>query len=298
MSTLIYVCGLLLSVSTLPDSTLSSYYQTYYDCPLRSANTLESKNVSSIYQIPEHFPTERKLWPVFTVDQVHSKNFKQIMDQGIKPGLLIPENFMNPLIYFQLKRQINRGAIPLLDFSSVEPSRFNSLATLATSAGLRPMGAYVHDGWNPLLKTLPKGLYIIQANEGQIPLPALSIQSGQHLFYTAYSNSYGFNGTGILLNPEGNLSNEDINYPVLGIGWKFLNVSFYSQPDRIHTSIAGHILLAAGLMILPLHLILSLHYPELLGFWGTSTSWLSVFMIIVLMIILVSTMLWRIFKKS
>ena len=54
----------------------------------------------------------------------------------------------------------------------------------------------------------------------------------------------------------------------------------------------------AGLIIIPLHLVLSTHYPGLLGFWGTSTSWLSVFMIIVLMIILITTMLWRRFKKS
>ena len=86
MSTLIYVCGLLLSVSTLPDPTLSSYYQTYYDCPLRPANTLESKNVSSIYQIPEHFPTERKLWPVFTVDQVHSKTLNRSWIRALNRG--------------------------------------------------------------------------------------------------------------------------------------------------------------------------------------------------------------------
>ena len=101
-----------------------------------------------------------------------------------------------------------------------------------------------------------------------------------------------------MLNPQGNISNADIGYPKLGISWEFLNTQFNSQPDQIHTTPIGYLLLFAGLIILPLHLVLSTHYPELLGFWGTSTSWLSVFVIIVLMIILLATMLWRRYKKS
>lgn len=296
MSTIIYACGLLISVNILPDPILSSYYQQYYNCPLRTVKPADLENYSNIYQIPEQFPTDKKLWPIFTVDQINSKIYKNMINQGIKPGLLVPPNFMNPLVYFRVKQQIVRGAIPILDLSTVQPLRFNGLATLATSAGLRPMGAYVKEGWNPLLKALPDGLYIVQANEGQIPLPARLIQTDKHQFYTSYTNSYGFSGTGIMLNPQTDISNADINYPKLGISWKFLNTRFNSQSDQIHTTAIGYFLLFAGIIILPLHLILSTHYPELLGFWGTSTSWLSVFLIIILMIILLATMLWRKFK--
>jgi hypothetical protein len=44
--------------------------------------------------------------------------------------------------------------------------------------------------------------------------------------------------------------------------------------------------------------VLSTHYPNLLSFWGTSTSWASVVVIVILMLILLITMLWRRFKKS
>lgn len=297
MSSLIYICSLLVSVNTLPDPLISSYYQHYYQCPLRTLSEPTTATPSSIYQIPVQFPSEKRLWPVFTIDQIQSKNFKEMMAQGIKPGLLIPENFMNPVIYFQIKKQINFGAIPLLSLDTVQPLRFNNLATLATSVGLRPMGAYVQNGWNPLLKALPKGLYIVQANEGQIPLPSYAIKSQQHMFYTAYVNPQEFMGTGIVLNPQGNIAKEDIYYPELGISWTLFNIPFNSQTDQIHTSILGYLLLVAGLLILPLYLILSLHYPELLRFWGASTSWISVFVIIILMIILAITMLWRGFKK-
>ena len=298
MSTIIYACGLFISVNTLPDPVLSSYYQQYYNCSLHTVNQPDLKTHSNISEVPEHFPANKKLWPIFTVDQINSKIYKNMINQGIKPGVLIPQNFMNPLVYFHIKQQVYQGAIPILDLSSVEPIRFNGLATLATSAGLRPMGAYVKEGWNPLLKVLPNGLYIVQANEGQIPLPARLVKTDKHQFYTSYTNSYGFSGTGVVLNPQGNISNADIGYPELGISWEFLNTQFNSQSDQIHTTTTGHLLLFAGLIIIPLHLVLSTHYPGLLGFWGTSTSWLSVFMIIVLMIILITTMLWRRFKKS
>lgn len=297
MNTLINICGLLISVSTLPDPVLSSYYQKYYNCPLITVNNPNLTVNSDIQQIPEQFPTEKNLWPIFTIDQIDSKNFNTMIKQGIKPGLLLPENFMHPLIYFRIKKEVDKGAIPILDLSTVEPARFNGLATLATSVGLRPMGAYVAGGWNPLLKVLPAGLYIVQANAGQIPLPARPIQSQKQLFYSAYTHSYGFNGTGILLNPQGNILPQDLHYPKLGISWKFLNIQFDSQPDQIHTNLIGHLLLFAGLLIIPLHFILSTHYPELLKIWGTSTSWLLVFVIIILMFILITTMLWRKFKK-
>jgi hypothetical protein len=218
-------------------------------------------------------------------------------NQGIKPGLIIPENFMKPSIYFQIKQEVSDGAIPILDLSSIEPKRFRGLATLATSAGLRPMAAYIQDGWNPNLKTLPAGLYIIQANHGQLPLPARLIQSGQQQFYTAYPQT-AFNGTGIILNPQVPLAESEIAYPELGISWTFLNTRFDSQMNRVHTNLLGYILLSAGIIILPLHLVLSTHYPNLLSFWGTSTSWASVFVIVILMLILLITMLWRRFKKS
>lgn len=82
------------------------------------------------------------------------------------------------------------------------------------------MAAYIQDGWNPNLKTLPAGLYIVQANPGQLPLPARLIQSGQQQFYTAYPQT-AFNGTGIILNPQGPLAENEIAYPELGISWTF-----------------------------------------------------------------------------
>ena len=297
MSSMIFACGLLISVHTQPDLILSSYYQQYYHCRLEKSSSTQQKGISDNSKIPEHFSATKKLWPVFTVDQLDSESYKKMKSQGIKSGLLIPQNFMKPAIYFQVKQEVSEGAIPLLDLSSVEPRHFPGLATLATSAGLRPMGAYIQEGWNPNLKVLPSGLYVVQANPDQLPLPARRIQSGQQLFYTAYTHS-PFNGTGIVLNPQLSLAESDIAYPDLGISWNFLNMHFNSQQDRIHTNPIGYVLLSAGLVILPFYLVLSTHYPGLLSFWGTSTSWASVFVIIILMLILLSTMLWRRFKKS
>lgn len=297
MSSMIFACGLLISVHTQPDLILSSFYQKYYHCRLEKVSSPQQKAISDYRQIPEHFSATKKLWPVFTVDQLNSESYKNMKSQGIKSGLLIPQDFMRPAIYFQVKQEVSEGAIPLLDLSNIEPQHFPGLATLATSAGLRPMGAYIQEGWNPNLKVLPRGLYVVQANPDQLPLPARRIQSGQQLFYTAYAHS-PFNGTGIVLNPQLSLAESDIAYPDLGISWDFLNLHFSSQQDQIHTSRIGYVLLSAGLVILPFHLVLSTHYPGLLSFWGTSTSWVSVFIIIILMFILLSTMLWRRFKKS
>lgn len=297
MNHLLHVCGLIISVNTLPDPVLSSYYQQYYQCEIKEVDSVQAEQSSDITQIRAHFPASRKLWPVFSFDQLQYETYQTMKNQGIKPGLIIPENFMKPSIYFQIKQEVSDGAIPILDLSSIEPKRFRGLATLATSAGLRPMAAYIQDGWNPNLKTLPAGLYIIQANHGQLPLPARLIQSGQQQFYTAYPQT-AFNGTGIILNPQTPLSENEIAYPELGISWTFLNTRFDSQMNRVHTNLLGYILLSAGIIILPLHLVLSTHYPNLLSFWGTSTSWASVFVIVILMLILLITMLWRRFKKS
>ena len=297
MSHFLHVCGLVVSVNTLPDPVLSSYYQQYYQCELKTVDPVQQQDSLDIKQIPAYFPAPRKLWPVFSFDQIHYETYQNMKNQGIKPGLIIPENFMKPSIYFQIKQEVSEGAIPILDLSSIEPKRFRGLATLATSAGLRPMAAYIQDGWNPNLKTLPAGLYIVQANPGQLPLPARLIQSGQQQFYTAYPQT-AFNGTGIILNPQGPLAENEIAYPELGISWTFLNTRFDSQLNRVHTNPLGYVLLSAGIVILPLHLVLSTHYPNLLSFWGTSTSWASVVVIVILMLILLITMLWRRFKKS
>lgn len=258
MNHLLHVCGLIISINTLPDPVLSSYYQQYYQCELKEVDSVQAEQSSDITQIPAHFPASRKLWPVFSLDQLQYETYQTMKNQGIKPGLIIPENFMKPSIYFQIKQEVSEGAIPILDLSSIEPKRFRGLATLATSAGLRPMAAYIQDGWNPNLKTLPAGLYIVQANPGQLPLPARLIQSGQQQFYTAYPQT-AFNGTGIILNPQAPLAESEIAYPELGISWTFLNTRFDSQLNRMHTNPLGYILLSAGIVILPLHLVLSTH---------------------------------------
>ena len=75
MSSMIFACGLLISVHTQPDLILSSYYQQYYHCRLEKSSSTQQKGISDNSKIPEHFSATKKLWPVFTVDQLDSESY-------------------------------------------------------------------------------------------------------------------------------------------------------------------------------------------------------------------------------
>jgi hypothetical protein len=97
MSSMIFACGLLISVHTQSDLTF--LYQQYYHCrlksPLQPTKGLITAKFLNIFQQLKNYGLFLQLINL-TLKHKKMKSRRSI-------GLLIPQNFMKPAIYFQVK---------------------------------------------------------------------------------------------------------------------------------------------------------------------------------------------------
>lgn len=297
MSYMIQVCSLLLNVDQIPDVALRQFYQQYYQCPVTQVASSVLKTDLQPEQVGMFFPAESYWWPVFTIDQLNSASFKRIIRQKIRPGVVVPYSGFNLMMYWKIKQAVDQGAIPLFEFSTARPTTFSSQAVIASAIGIRPMGVYSTSGWTPMLLSLPQGLYVIESQKNQLPLPSREIQVGQHYFYNARAYTGQNIGMNIIVNPPKDIVLKNIRYPKFGISWSFHGIDFNSTSNALETNVIGHLLLAASLSVVPLHLMLSTEFPEVLGLFGTSASWLSLILGLLLIVLLVSTIIVRWVKR-
>lgn len=95
MSVLLNICGLLVATEHYPDMTLQQLYQQYYHCSIQPAKSESSPHIQSSEMVSEIFSQPATWWPVFTADQLQSNSFKELIDKGVKPGVILPDEYFS-----------------------------------------------------------------------------------------------------------------------------------------------------------------------------------------------------------
>lgn len=108
MSVIVNICGMLIATANFPDTTLQQFYQQYYHCNIERSYDEMSTQIQSAQAVAQLFPQPPTWWPVFTVDQLNSESFKLLTDHGIKPGVILPNEYFSVLDYFRIKKQSMR----------------------------------------------------------------------------------------------------------------------------------------------------------------------------------------------
>lgn len=276
MSVIVNICGMLIATSNFPDTTLQQFYQQYYHCKIERSYDETSTHIQPAQAVAQLFPQPPTWWPVFTADQLKSDSFRLLIDQGIKPGVILPNEYFSLLDYFRIKKAVNEGAIPVAIYQMKHSKYFAAKATFSTALGLRPLAAIIQTGWDENLISQPAGSYIVQSDEeGDLDLPARAIQHHQHYFYSATTNAGQSSGYQVIINPPADIPVNNIEYPQLGISWRINGIDYQSTTERVKTNPFGYFLIAMSTMVIPLDYIFSAHYPSLLSTFGSSISWIS-----------------------
>ena len=276
MSVIVNICGMLIATSNFPDTTLQQFYQQYYHCKIERSYDETSTHIQPAQAVAQLFPQPPTWWPVFTADQLKSDSFRLLIDQGIKPGVILPNEYFSLLDYFRIKKAVNEGAIPVAIYQIKHSKYFAAKATFSTALGLRPLAAIIQTGWDENLISQPAGSYIVQNDEtGSLDLPARAIQHHQHYFYNATTNAGQSSGYQVIINPPADMPVNNIEYPQLGISWRINGIDYQSTTERVKTNPFGYFLIAMSTAVIPLDYIFSAHYPSLLSTFGSSISWIS-----------------------
>ena len=276
MSVIVNICGMLIATSNFPDTTLQQFYQQYYHCKIERSYDETSTHIQPAQAVAQLFPQPPTWWPVFTADQLKSDSFRLLIDQGIKPGVILPNEYFSLLDYFRVKKAVNEGAIPVAIYQMKHSKYFAAKATFSPALGLRPLAAIIQTGWDENLISQPAGSYIVQSDEeGDLDLPARAIQHHQHYFYNATTNAGQSSGYQVIINPPADIPVNNIEYPQLGISWRINGIDYQSTTERVKTNPFGYFLISMSTAVIPLDYIFSAHYPSLLSTFGSSISWIS-----------------------
>ncbi len=291
MSMIMNICGFLIATHQYPDPTLEYFYRQYYGCYIRTVER-STPTLHSPLEIAMIVPQQQHWWPVFTIDQAQSPSFKRIIEQGIKPGIILPDQHFSFRQYFKLKKAVEQGAIPIAIYQVEQPNYFAARATFSTALGLRPLMALVQSGWDENLISQPSGSYLIQTQlNAALPLPAREIKYQQQYFYN--TNIYtGFEaGYQVVINPPSDAPLMNIKYPQMGIQWKLNGIDYQSSVDGIDTGILGYLFIVLSVVIIPLDFIFATNYPNILSTFGSSISWLSLFLGGILLLLLIAAII-------
>ncbi|MCH7315393.1 hypothetical protein [Acinetobacter sp. ANC 3882] len=294
MSVLLNICGVLVATSNIPDTTMQQFYQQYYHCKIETARTESTAQTQTPQTVAQLFPQPATWWPVFTSDQLDSDSFKQLIAQGIKPGVILPNEYFSAIKYYRIKKAVNDGAIPVAFYQMSHAKYFAAKATFSTAIGLRPLAALIETGWDENLIAQPAGSYIIQSDSpNELRIPARQIQHHQHYFYQAITDPSQTSGYQVVINPPVGMPLNTIEYPKLGISWDLNRTQFTSTTDGVETSLFGYILIVLSTVVIPLDYIYSAHYPSLLSTFGSSISWISLLLGGGLLLILIISIIRR-----
>lgn len=294
MSVLLNICGLLVSTANFPDTTLQQFYQQYYHCSIQPAQNQVNPQTETPRNIAALFPQPATWWPVFTSDQLESESFKRLIEKGVKPGVILPNEYFSAIKYYKIKKAVDEGAIPVAFYQMQHSKYFAAKATFSTALGLRPLAALIETGWDENLISQPAGSYIIQSDSpNELRIPARKIQHHQHYFYQAIKDPSQASGYQVVINPPADMPVNNIEYPHLGISWDINNIQYTSTADGVETNIFGYLLIALSTVVIPLDYVYSAQYPSLLSTFGSSISWISLLLGGGLLLILIISIIRR-----
>ena len=231
MSVIVNICGILVATANFPDQTLQDFYQEYYHCKIERRYDDSLTQIQSTQAIPHFFSKPPTWWPIFTSDQLQSESFQKLVEHGIKPGVILPNEYFSLIDYIRIKKAVSEGAIPVAYYQMKQSRYFASKATFSTAIGLRPLVAFVQTGWDENIISQPAGSYIIQSQDDDLNIPARAIQRKQQYFYNATTDATLSSGYQVIINPPENMSLNNIEYPQLGISWKIHKTKFQSTPE-------------------------------------------------------------------
>lgn len=302
MSLYINACNLFItSLQQLPDPALQAIYQQELNCQISQVKMVTPSNLQTIPvdKINSFFPHEIHWWPLYTVNDTESKSFKSMISSGIKPGIILSDEHLSLKQYQKAKYAVLQGAIPVLEYDPNHAEYFNTKAMFYTALGLRPLAAYISSGWDSNILSHPQGTYIIKNNEyNNFPLPAREIHFKNHNFYAAQTGSQLPAGIQIIVNPIDDIPLQNITYPQFGIAWTFYGIDFESTKSGVKTSLLGHMLILVSLLSIPIEMIISSQFPNILTSLGTSISWISLILGIALLLILIISIIRRVKKDD
>jgi hypothetical protein len=293
MSVIVNICGILVATANFPDQTLQDFYQQYYHCKIERRYDDSLTQIQSTQAIPHFFSKPPTWWPIFTSDQLQSASFQKLVEHGIKPGVILPNEYFSLIDYIRIKKAVSEGAIPVAYYQMKQSRYFASKATFSTAIGLRPLVAFVQTGWDENIISQPAGSYIIQSQDDDLNIPARAIQRKQQYFYNATTDATLSSGYQVIINPPENMSLNNIEYPQLGISWKIHKTKFQSTPEGVKTSPSGYFLIVMSTVVIPLDYIFSARYPSLLSTFGSSISWISLLLGCTLLLILIMSIIRR-----
>ncbi len=102
MSNLLNICGIVIASSQYPDATLQQFYRQYYHCEIKAEQI--KTEVQSSNDLSMFFPYQDTWWPVFTLDQISSESFQKFVHNGVRPGIILPDEVFGFPHYFFIKR--------------------------------------------------------------------------------------------------------------------------------------------------------------------------------------------------
>ncbi len=280
---LLAVCGITLGPLPEAPPVLASFYSEQYGCTPEVRADFSGDPVARV-DLPSFFPAEHAWWPVFTEDQISSPGYRHLIDAGIKPGIMLPENsldLLSPATFMRYRQAMRDGAVPVQAMSHASPDAYGAKATFAAAMGVRPLAALVTDGWSDNLLAQAPGSYLIDhratAGYNGLPLPPRDNRLGDSHFYYANARAAHGGGYSIIINPViTDASVPGIRYPELGISWRYSDTTYQSTLDGLDTSLQGHLLAVGTLFSVPVGLIFARPMPDILSLIGTSVSWISV----------------------
>jgi|GEM_PF-142733 len=301
---LVLVCQLAVGPIPYAPPVMMQIYQAQYACPVRTQMADSDKKAMSPMDVASYFPSPSAWWPVFTMDHLRDPVYRALIEQGIKPGLILPQktaDLVTPKIILQVRRAIHDGAIPILIMPHNKPNSLNAKATFVSAMGFRPLAVLVKGGWSDNLPALLAGSYLIdysdRPGDGELPLPARENLFRQSFYYYAAHTPAQGGGYSIVINPGSDMlaQGSQIRYPHLGVSWRYGDATYTSTLDGLDTSVQGRLIEFGTLLSVPVGTLFSYHLPDILDLAGSVISWTSLLIggVLLLLLIIAIVLRWR-----
>lgn len=316
MLTHVLLCSLLVGPVTQPSPLLANLYEQQYGCRPTPATAepgvlaeLAKDDLSPVAseQVGSFFPAAPRWWPLFTNAQIGNAGYLKMQEQGIVPGVLLPENplaLLAPKNYLKYRQAAKDGAVMVQVLHTAHMSEFAAHASFATALGLRPLAALVVDGWSDYIPSAGNGAFLVdhRASAGYqgLPVPARINQLDGRFFYYANDVLPVGGGLSVLIDPPEAMSHAvaNVDYPQLGLTWRYAGADFQSDQDGLHTSIAGYVLAMLTLFAVPVGVFYAAPWPDVLQLLGTSISWFWLFVGACLLALLILAALRRLRRDA
>ncbi|MDP1539387.1 MAG: hypothetical protein Q8L72_01880 [Moraxellaceae bacterium] len=288
------LCGVLLQPVLAPSPALEAIYRDSYGCNFESSSegALNSTTVSPA-KLYRFFPGKPTYWPVFDPYHIDQENYNFYINAGIKPGIILPDSLTKNISikeYRKIRGAIKDGAIVIVQGTTFNSKELYASATFASAIGLRPQLFLKNNHFDSSFNDFDSGSYIFnnEVYTHHLPVPnGIHKVNNKHVIPMSTYKTYG-HGMQVIRNPTFDpLIVENIEYPPLGVEWKFAGSRFVSTPESLETSLVGHAWALFTMIAIPIGAYLTGELPSLFPVAANLASSFSVLFGLLLIIIFV-----------